>query len=77
MDSFVENFVDAVGAGDALLAYATLSLAATRSPVVASILGSMAAAVICEREVNNPVAPADVLKKLKTVEKRIQYLCAA
>lgn len=77
VDSFAENFVDAVGAGDALLAYATLSLTATKSPVVASILGSMAAAVICERELNSPVSPADLLKKLKTVEKRMQYLCAA
>ncbi|MBY0527541.1 MAG: adenylyltransferase/cytidyltransferase family protein [Gemmataceae bacterium] len=76
IDSFVDKLVDPVGAGDALLAYATLSLVATRSPVMASILGSMAAAVICEREVNNPVAPTDVLKKLDALQKRMQYLCA-
>jgi len=73
IDSFAENVVDPVGAGDALLAYATLSLLGSRSPVIASILGSMAAAVACERDGNNPVAPEDVLEKLKAVEKRVHY----
>ena len=73
IDSFAGNVVDPVGSGDALLAYATLSLVATKSPVIASILGSMAAAVACEHEGNNPVTPDDVLKKLNAVEKRAQY----
>jgi sugar/nucleoside kinase (ribokinase family) len=62
-----------VGAGDALLAYASLSLLATKSAGVASILGSMAAAVACEREGNVPVSPGDVLNKLDAVEKRTNY----
>ena len=73
IDSFAENVVDPLGAGDALLSYATLSLAATNSPVIASILGSMAAAAACEQDGNNPVAPDAVLKKLDAVEKRAQY----
>ena len=73
IDSFAGSVVDPVGAGDALLAYSTLVLAAMRSPVIASILGSMAAAVACEREGNVPVAPEDVLKKLEIVEKHTQY----
>lgn len=73
VDSFAGNVVDAVGAGDALLAYATLSLKVTGSNVVASILGSIAAAVACEQDGNNPVAPADVLKKLAEVEKRARF----
>jgi len=73
MDSFAENVVDPVGAGDALLAYATLGLVATQSSVIASMLGIMAAAVACEREGNHPVAPSDVLKKLDTVECQLQY----
>jgi rfaE bifunctional protein kinase chain/domain len=73
VDSFAEHVVDPVGAGDALLSYATLSLVATQSPVIASILGSMAAAVACERRGNNPVTAADVLKKLEAVERRIEY----
>jgi bifunctional ADP-heptose synthase (sugar kinase/adenylyltransferase) len=73
IDSFAGNVVDPVGAGDALLAYSTLALVATGSTVIASTLGSMAAAVACEREGNKPVSPEDVLKKLGAVEKQIQY----
>lgn len=73
IDSFADNVVDPVGAGDALLAYATLAMVARRDPVIASILGSMAAAVACEHEGNRPVAPGDVLSKLNAVERRIQY----
>jgi rfaE bifunctional protein kinase chain/domain len=73
IDSFATKVVDPVGAGDALLAYATLHLLVTKSPVIASILGSMAAAVACEHEGNVPVAPGDVLKKLELVEKRVAY----
>ena len=62
-----------VGAGDALLSYATLAMAVTRSAVIASILGAMAAAVACERDGNNPVGPDDVLKKLKEVEQQVRY----
>lgn len=73
VDSFVDQLVDPVGAGDALLSYATLALVSTQSPVIASILGSMAAAVACEHDGNSPVAPEDVLEKLRAVEKRIRY----
>lgn len=73
VDSFVKNLVDAVGAGDALLSYVTLAMVTTQSSVIASILGSVAAALACEHEGNNPVAPEDVLKKLKAVERQIQY----
>src|SRR5207248_4145612 len=77
IDSLVDNLVDAVGAGDALLAYATLALATTKCPVIASILGTAAAAVACETDGNYPVAPHDVLKKLQSVERRVHYACAA
>lgn len=73
VDSFARNVVDPVGAGDALLAYATLSLAAVKSPVIASLLGSMAAAVACEHEGNVPVGPDDILKKLEEIEGFMQY----
>ena len=73
IDSFVEKPVDVVGAGDALLAYATLALAAAKSDVIASILGSMAAAVACEHDGNNPVSQEDVQKKLKAIEKQARY----
>lgn len=73
VDSFADKVVDPVGAGDALLAYATLSLAATQSNAIASILGSMAAAVACEHEGNQTVAPEAVLKKLQAVEQSLEY----
>ena len=58
-----DTLVDPVGAGDALLAYAALALAATGDIVIASILGSLAAAVACEHEGNVPVTPAEVTRR--------------
>ncbi|MEW5984306.1 MAG: PfkB family carbohydrate kinase [Acidobacteriota bacterium] len=73
IDAFASRAVDPMGAGDALLAYATLALVATDHAVVASILASMAAAVACEHEGNTPVTPEQVLDKLTAVEKRLDY----
>jgi rfaE bifunctional protein kinase chain/domain len=69
VDSFCDHVVDAVGAGDALLAYSTLALKACGNIVIASILGSLAAAVACEHEGNIPVAPEEVLEKINSLEK--------
>ncbi len=52
--------VDPVGAGDALLAYATLGLLAGQSLVTAAWLGSVAAAIACSRRGNSPVTAAEV-----------------
>jgi rfaE bifunctional protein kinase chain/domain len=73
IDSFTSQVVDAVGAGDALLAYATLAMLAHHSEVVATILGSMAAACECERDGNISIRPADVLAKVDIVEKMACY----
>ena len=73
VDSFVERVVDAVGAGDALLAYATLSMLVDRSEVAASVLGSMSAALECEADGNLPIGPAEVLRRIDSVEKRARY----
>lgn len=73
VDSFVDRVVDAVGAGDALLSYAALSMVATESNVIGSILGALAAAVACEHDGNNPVKPEDVLKKLNALEKHSRF----
>ena len=70
VDSFAEHVVDAVGAGDALLSYSTLSLARTRCPITASILGSVAAAMACESDGNNPIGPDEVIGRLDRVEKQ-------
>ena len=70
IDSFADNVVDSVGAGDALLAYATLAHVAIGNEVIASILGAFAAAVECEKDGNVPVAPSDVRDKLNNVIRR-------
>jgi len=62
-----------MGTGDALLAYSTLGLIASKSPVVASIIGTMAAAIACEHEGNIAVDPELVIEKLDTVERRLQF----
>jgi rfaE bifunctional protein kinase chain/domain len=68
VDSFAETVVDPVGAGDALLAYSTLALVVSGHPLIASILGSVAAALACERDGNNPIEPAEVLSRLDRLE---------
>jgi rfaE bifunctional protein kinase chain/domain/rfaE bifunctional protein nucleotidyltransferase chain/domain len=74
LDSFANNVVDPVGAGDALLAYATLSLLSTGSLVIAGILGSMAAACECEIDGNVPIKAENVLAKIDSVEKLSKYV---
>jgi rfaE bifunctional protein kinase chain/domain len=73
IETFANHVVDAVGAGDALLAYSTLSLVVTKNDVIASILGNMAAGVECEHDGNWPVTPELVLKKINTIEKQVNY----
>jgi rfaE bifunctional protein kinase chain/domain len=73
VDSFAEKVVDAVGAGDALLAYATLAMVATGNEVIASILGTLAAGIECEHDGNIPVTPDLILKKIQKLEKQALY----
>ena len=73
VDSFAEQVVDPVGAGDALLAYATLAMLVNRNEVVATILGSMAAACEVAVDGNMPVGPEDVMARIDEVERRAAY----
>lgn len=74
VDTFADQVVDAVGAGDALLAYATLALLVSGSAAEATILGSMAAACECERDGNIPITPQDVENKIAHVERCIDFV---
>lgn len=74
VDSFAERVVDAVGAGDALLAYSTLSMITTGNAVIASILGNLAAGIECEHEGNYPVTTELLIKKIESVESLVSYL---
>ena len=74
VDSFADNVVDAVGAGDALLSYASLAMVASGgNEAIASILGNIAAGLECESYGNIPVTPEAVLTRLSAIEKRAAY----
>jgi rfaE bifunctional protein kinase chain/domain len=71
--SFVKNPIDAVGAGDALLSVATLSFLSTKSLVVASILGSIAAACECEFDGNVVIKKSQILDKINNIKELSNY----
>jgi rfaE bifunctional protein kinase chain/domain/rfaE bifunctional protein nucleotidyltransferase chain/domain len=71
IESFVEQLVDAVGAGDALLAYSTLAMLAVNDPGIATTLGTLAAAVECEADGNMPVRPEHVRARLDAIERQM------
>lgn len=73
LDSFVERLVDPVGAGDALLAYATLAMLASRDDGHATIIGTIAAGCECEFDGNEPITPAHVHERLNRVAKQMSY----
>ncbi len=73
VDSFVDRLVDGVGAGDALLAYATLSMLASKCELTATIIGTLAAACECEKDGNIPINVEDVHHKLDTVEREVKF----
>ena len=73
VDSFAEDVKDAVGAGDALLAYATLAQVSSKNEVIAAVLGAIAAAIECEHDGNIPVTPDHLREKLTTIERRANY----
>jgi rfaE bifunctional protein kinase chain/domain len=74
VDSFADQVLDAVGAGDALLSYASLAMVASGgNEVIAAILGNMAAGIECELDGNMPVTPIAVLKKIEAAEALARY----
>ena len=74
LDSFADHIVDAVGSGDALLAYASLALFVTGNALIASVFGSMAAAVECGYKGNIPVRPIDLVGKLEHLERLARFV---
>jgi len=73
IDTFVDHLADPIGAGDALISYAVLALTRTNNIVIASILGSLSAAVLCERQGNVPISPDAVIDKINVLERRAGY----
>ena len=68
----LQNIVDAVGAGDALLAYSSLALFSTKSLLHASILGSIALHVNV-KDGNITVNPNEIIEKLDELEISTKY----
>ena len=71
--SFTKNIIDSVGAGDALLAYASLCLASSASIVSCNIIGSIAAACECEMEGNIAVKKNMIIEKINQLEKSSKF----
>ena len=68
LDPFVKNFVDSNGAGDALLSYSTSVLYTTKSLIIASIVGLLAASCKCEIQGNLPVTLEHIIKKIDEIQ---------
>jgi rfaE bifunctional protein kinase chain/domain len=73
LDSFTENPIDPVGAGDALMAYAALTLKVTGSLPMASIIGSIAAACESDLDGNIPIKRSQIIEKLDSLKKSMGY----
>ena len=71
LDSFADNVLDPVGAGDALLAYSTMSMIVTNCKITSTIIGLLAASCECEKDGNIPISKEDILNKLLDIEKNI------
>ena len=77
MDSFAEGVVDPVGAGDALLAYATMTMLASRDEIQATIIGTIAAGCECEFDGNEPIKPDHVKERLLKIRDQTNYALSA
>ena len=71
--SFVNKLVDAVGAGDALLAYSTLSLISGSNLLASTIVGSIAAACECEIDGNQAIEVNKVKNKILSLKEKLNY----
>ncbi len=72
LDPFVNQFADSNGAGDALLAYSAASLYSTKSLIISSIIGTIAASCKCEIFGNSPVSTDQIIKKINEIKKIIE-----
>ncbi len=70
IDTFAEEVIDDVGAGDALLSTATLGLTASGDIVQASILGNLCAAFECSKLGNIPVSKNELEEMVSRLENK-------
>ncbi|OUX36477.1 MAG: ADP-heptose synthase [Candidatus Pelagibacter sp. TMED273] len=74
IDSFADNVLDPVGCGDSLLAYSTLAYKVSKNDVISSIIGIIASSIEAGIDGNLPVKNSDIVKKLKIIENKFQYI---
>lgn len=72
LESFANHVIDPVGAGDAMIAYTTLVMVTTKNPVIASIIGNLAAGCECEHDGNQPIGINEIKSKLISIQKNIE-----
>ena len=68
LDSFAEDIVDTLGAGDAMLAVTSLAFKCSNNILISGILGSIAAALVCEKEGNIPITVDEIEQKVKKIQ---------
>ena len=64
LDSFVNNKVDTIGAGDAYLAATSYFYAITKNITISAIIGNFAATIASEREGNIPIKKKEIISIL-------------
>lgn len=74
IDSLAETVNDPVGAGDALLAYASLGLEVTESPLKSALLGTIAAGIACEKSGNIPITLDEVRERINRLNSQLSQL---
>lgn len=70
IDTFVDDLVDPIGAGDALLAATTSALIVSKNITLAAILGNLSAACECAVLGNMPVLAKDLMQKIDELERK-------
>ena len=69
IESFVTDLVDGLGAGDAMLAAASLAYVNSKNILISSIIGNAAAAIACEIEGNVPISIEKIQNNINTLRK--------
>lgn len=70
LDSFVNNKIDTIGAGDAYLAATTIFYTYTKNIVISSIIGNFAAAIACQQEGNVPITRDKIISFVNNLNLR-------
>jgi len=73
LDPFVSYLKDSNGAGDSMLAYSAAILYVTKSLIISSIVGILAASCKCEVLGNKPVTIDMIFRKIDEIERNYKF----